>query len=313
MPAPLRNHHPRNKHQTQYDIPALVKAHAPLGAHIFTNKYGTETINFSNLDAVLDLNTALLKSQYKLDYWNLPAGFLCPPVPGRADYIHHIADLLAGDNPVNSIRTSKVNILDVGCGASIIYPIIGNAEYKWSFIGSDINDKALASGQDIIDKNKEQLSNIKLVKQKDALSIFRNIIPEDAYIDALICNPPFYKTALEAESANRRKNTNLKLAKKSNRNFGGQSDELWCEGGEYAFTSDLIAESKERPTSCLWFTTLVSRHELLQDFEEKLKRCEVEDIKVLDLSHGNKKSRILCWTYLTEKQQKAWAELRSRM
>ena len=145
MPAPLRNHHPRNKHQTKYDIPALVEAHAPLGAHIFTNKYGTETINFSNPDAVLDLNTALLKSQYKLDYWNLPAGFLCPPVPGRADYIHHIADLLAGDNPVNTIRTSKVNILDVGCGASIIYPIIGNAEYKWSFIGSDINDKALAS------------------------------------------------------------------------------------------------------------------------------------------------------------------------
>jgi len=42
-------------------------------------------------------------------------------------------------------------------------------------------------------------------------------------------------------------------------NFGGQSMELCCEGGEEAFVCRMIKESARLPGSCLWFTTLISK------------------------------------------------------
>jgi 23S rRNA (adenine1618-N6)-methyltransferase len=39
----------------------------------------------------------LLISYYDIQKWDIPH-YLCPPIPGRADYIHYIADLLAESN-----------------------------------------------------------------------------------------------------------------------------------------------------------------------------------------------------------------------
>ena len=41
------------------------------------------------------LNRAILMHHYGVKSWDIPAGYLCPPIPGRADYIHSVADLLA--------------------------------------------------------------------------------------------------------------------------------------------------------------------------------------------------------------------------
>jgi 23S rRNA A1618 N6-methylase RlmF len=52
--------------------------------------------------------------------------------PGRLDYIHYIADLLQKQQRYHP-KGHTVQGLDIGIGANCIYPIIGNAEYGWSF------------------------------------------------------------------------------------------------------------------------------------------------------------------------------------
>ena len=89
--------HIRNKHNGQYDFPLLIENYPPLKRFVSLNPLGVQTINFFNPQAVKALNKALLISYYGIRYWDIPKQYLCPPIPGRADYIHYIADLIQPD------------------------------------------------------------------------------------------------------------------------------------------------------------------------------------------------------------------------
>ena len=89
------NLHPRNLHRNRYDFEKLISTCPELNDFVSINKYGIETIDFSNPSAVKTLNKALLQTYYDIQNWEIPKNYLCPPIPGRADYIHYIADLLA--------------------------------------------------------------------------------------------------------------------------------------------------------------------------------------------------------------------------
>ena len=86
--------HPNNKHHGNYDFKTLIKVNPELEPFVSVNQFGTETIAFANPDAVKMLNKALLLHYYGLKNWDIPKGFLCPPIPGRAEYIHQVADIL---------------------------------------------------------------------------------------------------------------------------------------------------------------------------------------------------------------------------
>ena len=137
------NLHPRNKHRLGYDFEQLIQSCPELNDFVFTNQYETQTIDFSNSDEVKLLNKALLISEYEIHNWDIPKNYLCPPLPGRADYIHYIADLLTESNNGILPKGDTIEGLDIGIGANCIYPIIGNTTYGWSFVGSDIDEKAL--------------------------------------------------------------------------------------------------------------------------------------------------------------------------
>jgi 23S rRNA (adenine1618-N6)-methyltransferase len=95
MKEPHKNElHPRNAHNERYDFDALINSCGELREFVAPNKYGDQSVNFSDPLAVKTLNKALLKHFYGIGYWDLPNSYLCPPIPGRADYIHYIADLL---------------------------------------------------------------------------------------------------------------------------------------------------------------------------------------------------------------------------
>src|ERR1035437_1265681 len=97
-PAIKTQLHPRNRHRERYDFTLLCKSYPDLKRYVALNAYNDESIDFSNAEAVKALNKALLKHYYDISFWDIPAGYLCPPIPGRADYIHHIAELLATTN-----------------------------------------------------------------------------------------------------------------------------------------------------------------------------------------------------------------------
>lgn len=145
--------HPRNKHLERYDFKLLCAAYPELTSFVAVNKYGDESIDFFNPDAVKALNKALLKQYYSISHWDIPKGYLCPPIPGRADYIHYLADVLADANKDNLPTGSNIRVLDIGTGANCIYPIIGANEYGWSFVGSEVDSTAVNAAQALIENN----------------------------------------------------------------------------------------------------------------------------------------------------------------
>src|SRR3990167_9527220 len=218
--------HPRNRHQGRYDFPALIKASPELAAFMILNPYGKESIDFANPAAVKMFNRALLRQFYGIEHWDIPPDYLCPPIPGRADYLHYLADLLASGNGGEIPRGAQVRALDIGVGANCIYPLLGNREYGWQFLGADIDASAIASAEAIVRSNPGLASAIELRQQTDGAHIFQNLLQADESFDLSLCNPPFHASASEASSGSKRKWRNLgKLDPKRKLpvlNFGGQ-------------------------------------------------------------------------------------------
>lgn len=304
--------HPRNTHLDRYDFKELGKTEPELLPFVFENPYGDQTIDFANPNAVKILNRALLKHYYKIGFWDIPDGYLCPPIPGRADYIHCAADLLAQSNSGKLPPGRKVKVLDIGTGANLIYPILGNSIYDWSFVGAELDPKSIVSAQQIIDKNTNLNGKIELRHQSDSSHIFSGIIGKDEFFDLSICNPPFHESAAEAEAGSSRKVKNLKgkIGVKPTLNFGGQANELWCDGGETKFIERMIRESLEFKFSCFWFTTLVAKEVNLPSIYSNLKKAGVAEMKTIPMSQGNKKSRIVAWTFLSPAQRNNWQKMR---
>jgi 23S rRNA (adenine1618-N6)-methyltransferase len=305
------NLHPRNPHQGRYDFSALQAIHSPLKPFVHRSAYDQWTIDFGDPAAVLALNTALLKQYYSVEDWSIPEGYLCPPIPGRADYIHHAADLLASTHGGKVPHGSRVTCLDIGTGASIVYPIIGIQTFGWSFGASDIDEQALACAKKIQKGNSFLKNQLKIIKQSNKEHFFQGIISGTNYIDLTICNPPFYGSAAEAQRATQRKQGNLRQKRNPNRrNFGGQAHELWYAGGERAFISQMIQESAAFAKNVCWFSSLVAQENHLPKLQKELEKLPVTDVRIINMGQGNKRSRILAWTFLTPKQQKAWAAYR---
>lgn len=321
--------HARNPHQGRYDLNVLSDTSPELKVYLRPNPKGDQTIDFSDDQAVLCLNKALLAHYYHVEHWQIPAGYLCPPIPGRADYIHYLADLLAESNRAgnkdNSYPTGKkIRVLDIGTGANCIYPIIGSQSYRWQFVGSDTDALAIKTASLIVQSNPCLTKRIKLVHQKDTESIFKGVIKPQDRFDLSMCNPPFHASMEEAQAGSQRKWQNLNkdktvmnsgLADKhgSNKkppklNFGGQQSELWCPGGELAFLERMAKESVGFADQVCWFTSLVSKKENIKPLTQALNRVGVQQCKVINMSQGQKVSRLIAWSFLSDSQQREWAE-----
>jgi len=291
--------HPRNRHRERYDFGALVQSCPNLAPFVIQNPYQDDSIDFFNPEAVKMLNKALLKYFYLIDYWDIPEGYLCPPVPGRADYLHHAADLMAQGNKGKIPVGNEIRCLDIGVGANCIYPLIGNRSYGWSFVGTDIDPVAIGNANTIISQNPLLHDTIEIRLQKNAGNIFIGVMQPNEHFDLTICNPPFHPSAAEAMKGSIRKISNLKGRKiiRPILNFGGQNSELWCEGGEEQFVIQMIKESRQLSTSCTWFTTLISKSEHLATVYHALKMAEAGEVKTIPMTQGNKSGRIVAWNF----------------
>ncbi len=306
--------HPRNKHRQRYDFAALISSVPELEKFVAPNKWGDDSIDFADAEAVKTLNKSLLVHFYDVKDWEIPPTYLCPPIPGRADYIHHIADLLAASNRGKIPTGNRIKCLDIGVGANCVYPIIGTRECGWSFVGSDVDAVSIANAKRIAAAN-SFLENAEFRLQKDDRNIFRGIIKRDEFFDLTICNPPFHASVEEANSGTLRKLSNLKGKKitKPTLNFGGQNRELWVAGGEAKFVNQMIAESAEFKHSCFWFSSNISKQASLKAIYAQLETVGAVEVKTIPMAQGNKISRLVAWTFLDEKQRKIWREMRWRI
>lgn len=286
------NLHPRNKHRARYDFEALIAVCPALAGFVATNIFGDASIDFANPQAVIALNQALLAHHYNIRDWQIPAQYLCPPIPGRADYIHYLADLL-------SPSKQKIRALDIGAGANVVYPLIGNSEYGWQFVGADIDAAAIENAAAIIKANNLNQA-IELRLQANTENFFKGVVKADEYFDISLCNPPFHATAQEAAAASQRKQSGLKNQEsKPTLNFGGQAHELIYTGGEEAFVCNMVLESKAFAKQVGWFTSLISKETTLPAVYQALRDVGAVQVKTIAMAQGQKKSRFVAWTYLS--------------
>ena len=296
--------HPRNPHRVRYDFPQLTQCCPALAPFVARNRHGTESIDFANPAAVKALNQALLKDFYGIAHWDIPPGYLCPPIPGRADYIHHVADLLAGNREEAIPRGSSVAVLDIGVGANCVYPIVGCHDYGWRFVGTDIDPVALRNARRIVANNPALAGLVECRRQSSSLAVFRGVVAPGETFALSICNPPFHASREEAAAGTRRKLRNLSGAKNPATvlNFGGQAIELTCAGGELGFVRRMIAESASFPDICRWFTTLVAQGAHLPAIQQALKVAQVAEVRIIPMAQGQKQSRIVAWTFQPKRQ-----------
>jgi 23S rRNA (adenine1618-N6)-methyltransferase len=301
--------HPRNLHQDSYPLAQLVQSYPILQSHILVKPDGGSSINFANANAVKALNAALLAHYYQVELWDIPSGYLCPPVPGRADYVHYLADLLAKDNHHIVPKGKTIKGLDIGTGANVIYPIIATRSYGWQMVGSDIDPISIKAAIAIIDSNSVLTGNINIRKQHSQQNIFTDVVKADEHFAFCMCNPPFHHSAEQAKAASQRKVQNLtknKLKRGSHLsaeqqsaalNFAGQSNELWCEGGELQFIQRMIVESRDYASQIRWFSSLVSKKENLIYIYKRLRELGITEVKTVEMAQGQKVSRFVAWRF----------------
>lgn len=292
--------HHRNQHNEGYDFGRLIADTPELEAFTIRNPVGQTTINFQDVLAVRMLNRALLKTHYDIDYWDIPANYLCPPIPGRVDYIHYLADLLAESNNQEIPRGRNIKALDIGTGASLVYPLTGQSEYGWHFTGVDIDTAAIKSARQICKLNNLEID---LRHQHIREDIFRGVIePQDSF-HITLCNPPFHASIEKANKGTQRKWRNLGKGHSGKLNFGGQNAELWCPGGEIKFIASMVEQSKEFATQCLWFSSLVSKNDNLNPLRRILGKAKVAEFRIVEMAQGQKTSRFVAWTYIKKSQR----------
>lgn len=288
--------HPRNLHRSRYDFGLLVKSSPALRDFVVMTPYGEESINFADPAAVKTLNKALLKAYYQIEHWDIPVGYLCPPIPGRADYIHYLADLLARDNDGNIPKGKSVKVLDVGVGANCVYPIIGHQVYGWTFVGTELDKRAVESANNIVSANANLKDGISIRQQTHAQQILTGMIRKGEHFDLTLCNPPFHGSAAEAAAGSQRKLNNL--GKKSNvLNFSGQAVELWCKGGEVAFIQTMVQESVAYADQVKWFTSLVSKSSSLESVYYMIQKVGALRMETIEMAQGQKISRFVAWSF----------------
>ncbi len=311
-PAGKDQLHPRSRHRDRYDFAQLVHGSPALAAFVRVNEQAEAALDFADPAAVKALNQALLRHFYGVAHWDIPAGYLCPPIPGRADYVHYLADLLASSNLGIIPKGRAVRVLDIGVGANCIYPIIGHREYGWRFVGADTDAVALRAARQLVAANPGLAGTIDCRLQPDPAHVLTGIINPGEGFDATICNPPFHASAAEAAASTQRKVANLGHTRRPTppRNFGGQSNELWYPGGEEEFVRRLVAESRQFAHRCYWFTTLISKKLTLPSIYYFLRQAEAVEVRTVEMAQGQKKSRFVAWTFLSEEEQETWRATR---
>ncbi len=289
--------HPNNPFRGDYPLPALADLVPELAAFFKKTPSGTLSLDFSKAEAVKWLNKALLMKEYRLRFWDVPDDYLTPPVPGRLDYLLAMADLLAADHAGQVPLGKSVRLLDIGTGASCIFPLLAQLHFGWLAIGSEVDARALKAAKAIVQFNPSLKGKIEIRQQTDATQVFAGIAGLEERFDCCVCNPPFYTSANQAARASDRKRLQLNIQPQQGRNFGGRPHELHRPGGEKAFALQMVKESEARPQLCRWFSVLLSNKAHETPIYQALLRAKAAAVEVLALKHGNKESRVIAWRF----------------
>ncbi|GAO17345.1 hypothetical protein UVI_02038650 [Ustilaginoidea virens] len=210
-------------------------------------------------------------------------------VPNRHNYILWLKDLL--DTSSYSKPGRELTGLDIGTGASCIYPLLGCVQRPWSFIATDIDDESLRFARNNVERNGLS-GRIRLV----ARSPGDPLIPLDelgiASIDFAMTNPPFYESEEQLLRSAQRKRRPPWTA------CTGAKTEMVTPGGEAAFVDAMFAESLRLRGRVQWYTAMLGFLSSLAGFVDKLRGAGVGNYAVTEFVQGAKTRRWgVAWSF----------------
>ncbi|KAH9144304.1 hypothetical protein AeRB84_011757 [Aphanomyces euteiches] len=297
--TPLMNDgiHPRNKYKTPPDfikLAALYPSLKQLCVYFYMalwlresfslreTKTGGYVIDWTDPQATRELTKTLLHLDFGLT-WNIPIDRLCPPLTNRLNYIHWIEDLILLSQPsfVSPSQESPIRGIDIGTGASCIYPLLGHALNQWHFIATDIDSISIQHASVNVDAN--QLGHAIHLKLVDNATM----LPKDAITQSIMftmCNPPFFDSIDEADTNPRSKCT-------------GSSLEMTTPGGEVAFIKRMIQDSLDLKAKVRWYTSLIGRKSSLRPLLATLRESGIRNTRTTEFLQGRTTRWGIAWTF----------------
>ncbi|KAH6612952.1 hypothetical protein B0J18DRAFT_71346 [Chaetomium sp. MPI-SDFR-AT-0129] len=245
-------------------------------------------LDFSDPAATMQLTKTLLKIDFGLEI-DLPDDRLCPPVPNRHNYILWLKELM--DSTSYEQPGRKLIGLDIGTGASCIYPILGTAQRPWHFVATDIDTKSLGYAEKNVRLNRLD-EQVRVLQRKPA----DPLIPLDdagvQSIDFTMMNPPFYTSEDDMlSSANKKSRPPMSACT-------GAPVEMVCEGGEVAHVGRLLRESLVLREKVQWYTSMVGKLSSLETLVDQLVEKGIHNYAVTEFVQGNKTRRwALGWSF----------------
>lgn len=287
----------RNLYASEPNFAHLGQKYPDFGALFTDGSY----LDFTDPAAVMQLTKTLLLESFGLRV-SLPADRLCPPVPNRHNYILWLKDLLDSTSAsyTETYETErKVTGLDIGTGASLIYPLLGCAQRPgWSFVATDIDAESLVSARANAHANGLD-SRIRVVDRAGGAS--NALIPLDELedldtLDFVMTNPPFYASDDELLDLAARK------AQPPHSACTGAAVEMVCEGGEVAFVGRMVEESLVLRDRVQWYTAMLGKQSSLETLIERLRGHGITNFAATTFIQGSRTRRwALGWSFLTRR------------
>ncbi|XP_029302582.1 RNA N(6)-adenosine-methyltransferase mettl16 isoform X2 [Cottoperca gobio] len=278
--------HPRNRYKdTPPDFAYLAAKYPDFQHHVHTSLAGRPVVNFKEPEAVRALTCTLLKEDFGLTI-AIPLERLIPTVPLRLNYIHWVEDLIDG-------QKQPRRGIDIGTGASCIYPLLGATMNGWYFLATEVDDICF----DYATKNVEQnrLSDLIKVVKVPQKTLLMDALKEETEIvyDFCMCNPPFFANQLEAKGVNSR---NSRRPPPSSVNTGGVT-EIMAEGGELEFVKRIIHDSLQLKKRLRWYSCMLGKKCSLAPLKEELRKQGVPKVTHTEFCQGRTMRWALAWSF----------------
>jgi 23S rRNA A1618 N6-methylase RlmF len=288
--------HPRNPYSSPINIALLARQFPDLCDHVISrSSNGHVVYDWHAPGATYAVTRALLKRDFDLE-WQQPLQHLCPPVPGRMNYLLWVQDLALQDG---AAAAADVCVADIGTGASAIFPLMGARRFGWSFVALDSNEDALSHARANVERNGlQQLIAVQHVAGDSSIIDAINAHPN---ITHTMCNPPFFSAS--SSSAWRQRAPAARAGGRGAMSAcAAVEPELFTQGGEVAFMRKIIEESAASPCSrrVKWFTCMVGIKADLAALKSACYSAGATQLRCTTFYQGQTLRWGLAWTFLPE-------------
>ncbi|XP_021253023.1 methyltransferase-like protein 16 isoform X2 [Numida meleagris] len=287
--------HARNRYKDKPpDFAYLAGKYPEFRQHVQTTLAGRVSLNFKDPEAVRALTCTLLKEDFGLTI-DIPLERLIPTVPLRLNYIHWVEDLIGHQDADKGVLRRGI---DIGTGASCIYPLLGSTLNGWYFLATEVDDMCFNYAKKNVEQN--NLSDLIKVVKVPQKTLLMDALKEESEIiyDFCMCNPPFFANQMEAKGVNSR---NPRRPPPSSVNTGGIT-EIMAEGGELEFVKRIIHDSLQLKKRLRWYSCMLGKKCSLAPLKEELKIQGVPKVTHTEFCQGRTMRWALAWSFYDDVQ-----------